>query len=117
MCRGIASAIAVTALFIAALLYYAAYFMVGLLAFVLLWHSGDLNAAWRALFVAFAIVVTVLGMALKKRQIAPATISCKILSQGFALTESVLWLAESVLCVPQQRYVPHTSTFALSELS
>jgi uncharacterized membrane protein YbhN (UPF0104 family) len=62
--RGVASAVAVTALFIAALSYYAAYFMVGLLAFVLLWHSGDLNAAWRALFVAFAIVVTVLGTAL-----------------------------------------------------
>jgi glycosyltransferase 2 family protein len=62
--RGIASAVAVTALLIAALSYYAAYFMVGLLAFVLLWHSGDLNAAWRALSIAFAIVVTALGMAL-----------------------------------------------------
>lgn len=64
MRRGIASAVAVTALFIAALSYYAAYFLVGLLAFVLLWHSGDLNAAWRALFIAFAIVVTALVMAL-----------------------------------------------------
>ena len=64
MRRGIASAVAVTALFIAALSYYAAYFMVGLLAFVLLWHSGDLNAAWRALFIAFAVVVTALGTAL-----------------------------------------------------
>ena len=64
MLRGVASAVAVTALFIAALSYYAAYFMVGLLAFVLLWHSGDLNAAWRALFIAFAIVVTALGTAL-----------------------------------------------------
>jgi uncharacterized membrane protein YbhN (UPF0104 family) len=54
MRRGVASAVAVTALFTAALSYYAAYFMVGLLAFVVLWHSGDLNAAWRALFVAFA---------------------------------------------------------------
>jgi hypothetical protein len=64
MRRGVASAVAVTALFIAALSYYAAYFMVGLLAFVVLWHSGDLNAAWRALFVAFAIVVATLGTAL-----------------------------------------------------
>ena len=64
MRRGVVSAVAVTALFIAALSYYVAYFLVGLLAFVLLWHSGDLNAAWRALFVAFAIVVTALGMAL-----------------------------------------------------
>jgi hypothetical protein len=62
--RGVASAVAVTALFIAALSYYAAYFMVGSLAFVLLWHSGDLNTAWRALFIAFAIVVATLGMAL-----------------------------------------------------
>jgi uncharacterized protein (TIRG00374 family) len=64
MRRGITSAVAVTALFIAALSYYAAYFMVGLLAFVLLWHSGDLSVAWRALFIAFAIVVTTLGLAL-----------------------------------------------------
>ena len=64
MRRGVASAAAVTALFIAALSYYAAYFMVALLAFVLLWHSGDLNAPWRALFIAFAIVVATLGMAL-----------------------------------------------------
>jgi hypothetical protein len=62
--RGVASAIAVTALLIAALSYYAAYLLVGLLAFVLLWHSGDLNAAWRALFIAFAIVVATLGTAL-----------------------------------------------------
>ena len=62
--RGVASAVAITALFIAALSYYAAYFMVGSLAFVLLWHSGDLSAAWRALFIAFAIVVATLGMAL-----------------------------------------------------
>ena len=62
--RGIASAVAVTALLIAALSYYAAYFMVGLLAFVLLWHSGDLSVAWRALFIAFAIVVTTIGVAL-----------------------------------------------------
>jgi glycosyltransferase 2 family protein len=64
MRRGVASAVAITALFIAALSYYAAYFMVGALAFVLLWHSGDLNAAWRALFIAFAIVIATLGMAL-----------------------------------------------------
>jgi uncharacterized membrane protein YbhN (UPF0104 family) len=62
--RGVASAVAVTALFIAALSYYAAYFTVGLLAFVLLWHSGDLNAAWRSLFIAFAVVVVAIGFAL-----------------------------------------------------
>ena len=64
MRRGVAPAIAVTALLVAALSYYAAYLLLGLLAFVLLWHSGDLNAAWRALFIAFAIVVVTLGMAL-----------------------------------------------------
>jgi uncharacterized membrane protein YbhN (UPF0104 family) len=62
--RGVASAVELTALFIAALSYYAAYFMVGLLAFVLLWHSGDLNAAWRSLFIAFAVVVAAIGIAL-----------------------------------------------------
>jgi glycosyltransferase 2 family protein len=40
--RGVAPAIAVTALLLAALSYYAAYFLVVLLAFVLLWNSGDL---------------------------------------------------------------------------
>jgi uncharacterized membrane protein YbhN (UPF0104 family) len=64
MRRGVASAVAVTSLFVAALSYYAAYFMVGLLAFVLLWHSGDLSAAWRALFIAFAVVVATLSAAL-----------------------------------------------------
>lgn len=62
--RGVASATAVTALLTAALSYYAAYFLVGLLAFVLLWNSGDLNAAWRALFIAFALVVATLGIGL-----------------------------------------------------
>jgi glycosyltransferase 2 family protein len=64
MHRGVVPAIAITALIIAELSYYAAYLLAGLLAFVLLWHSGDLNAAWRALFIAFAIVVVALGMAL-----------------------------------------------------
>lgn len=62
--RGVAPAIAVTALLIAALSYYIAYFLVGLLAFVLLWHSGDLSTAWQALLIAFAIVVMTLGAAL-----------------------------------------------------
>lgn len=57
MRRGVPSAVAITALLIAALSYYAAYFMVGLLAFVLLWHSGDLDTAWQALLTAFAIVI------------------------------------------------------------
>jgi uncharacterized membrane protein YbhN (UPF0104 family) len=77
--RGVASAIAITALLIAALSYYAAYFLVGSLAFVLPWHSGDLSAAWRALFIAFAIVVATLGMALlilsrTRDDLIPATV-------------------------------------------
>ena len=62
--RGVAPAIAVTALLVAAPSYYAAYFLVVLLAFVLLWNSGDLSTAWEALLIAFAIVVATLGMAL-----------------------------------------------------
>ncbi len=62
--RGVAPPIAITALLIAALSYYAAYFLIGLLAFVLLWHSRDLNAGWKALFGAFAVVVATLGAAL-----------------------------------------------------
>jgi len=62
--RGVAPAIAITALLIAALSYYAAYFLVVLLAFVLLWNSGNLSTAWEALLIAFAIVVATLGMAL-----------------------------------------------------
>jgi glycosyltransferase 2 family protein len=62
--RGVAPAIAITALLIAALSYYAAYFLVVLLAFVLLWNSGNLNTAWEALLIAFATVVATLGIAL-----------------------------------------------------
>lgn len=61
MRRGVAAPVAMTALFVAGLSYYAAFLMVGLLAFVLLWHSGDLNAAWRSLLLAFAIVVVALA--------------------------------------------------------
>jgi len=62
--RGVAPAIAVTALLIAALSYYAAYFLANLLAVVLLWHSGDLNAAWQALFAAISIAIATLAIAL-----------------------------------------------------
>jgi glycosyltransferase 2 family protein len=53
-----------TALLIEALSYYAAFFLVGLLAFVLLRHRGDLSAAWQSLFIAFAVVVAASGAAI-----------------------------------------------------
>jgi uncharacterized protein (TIRG00374 family) len=62
--RGVAPAIAITALLIEAISYYAAFFLVGLLAFVLFWHNGDLTTAWRSLFVAFAVAVAAAGTAL-----------------------------------------------------
>ncbi len=62
--RGVAQAIAITALLIEAISYYAAYFLVGLIAFVLFWHKGDLTTAWRSLFVAFAVAVAASGTAL-----------------------------------------------------
>jgi hypothetical protein len=62
--RGIPPAIVMTALLIAALSYYAAYFLVAVVAFVLLWHDGDLNAAWLSLLVAFVVVVAIIGTAL-----------------------------------------------------
>jgi hypothetical protein len=59
--RGVDPATAITALLIAALSFYAAYFLAGLLGFVALWHSGDLNNAWRSLLVAFVVVVAALA--------------------------------------------------------
>jgi hypothetical protein len=62
--RGVDAATAVTALLIATMSYYAAYVLAGSLAFILLWHSGDLNAAWRSLFAAFAFAAVILAAAL-----------------------------------------------------
>jgi uncharacterized membrane protein YbhN (UPF0104 family) len=53
-----------TALLAAALSYYAAFFAVGVLAFVLLWHSGDLTVAWRSRFVAFMAVIAAMATGL-----------------------------------------------------
>jgi uncharacterized membrane protein YbhN (UPF0104 family) len=61
--RGVPAPVAVTALIVAVLSYFSAYLFVGLLAFGLLWHSGDLSAAWQWLFAAFAGVVLLLGAA------------------------------------------------------
>ena len=62
--RGVAPAIALTALLIETVSYYAAYLLIGLLAFVLFWHTGDLSLAWRSLLIAFAVVIGALGAAL-----------------------------------------------------
>lgn len=60
--RGVSAPIAMTALLVAALSYYAAYFMVALLAFILLWDMGDLGTAWKSLSIAFFAVVITLGV-------------------------------------------------------
>lgn len=59
--RGVVPAVAITALLVAALSYYAAYLLVGLLAFVLLWNIGDLSSAWISLSVVFAVIIILLG--------------------------------------------------------
>jgi uncharacterized membrane protein YbhN (UPF0104 family) len=64
MHRGVAPAVAVTALLVAALSYYAAYVMVALVAFILLWYTGDSSNAWASLFVVFIAVVAMLAGAL-----------------------------------------------------
>ncbi|WSH65137.1 lysylphosphatidylglycerol synthase transmembrane domain-containing protein [Rhizobium ruizarguesonis] len=59
--RAVPSAIAVTALLIAALSYYTAYLLVANVAFILLWHNGDLSDAWFSLSIAFAVVIIVIA--------------------------------------------------------
>nr|WP_316651130.1 lysylphosphatidylglycerol synthase transmembrane domain-containing protein [uncultured Gellertiella sp.] len=59
--RGIAPATAVTALVVAALSYYAAYLLVALSAFSLLWNMGDFSDAWASLLVIFAVILAVIA--------------------------------------------------------
>lgn len=61
MHRGVPSAVAVTALLVAALSYYAAYLLVGLLAFVLLWNMGDLSSAWMSISAVFLGIIILLA--------------------------------------------------------
>ncbi len=61
--RGVAPPTAMTALLIAALSYYAAFLLIGLLAFVLLWNRGDLNAAWLSLSAVFAVAMVAFAVA------------------------------------------------------
>jgi hypothetical protein len=44
--RGVARSLVMTALLVDGFSYYASYLMVGLFAFVILWHSGNPSAAW-----------------------------------------------------------------------
>lgn len=62
--RTIPSSIAVTALLIAALSYYGAYLLMAIMAFILLWHSGDLNDVWLSLSIAFVVVIILVGVLL-----------------------------------------------------
>ncbi|MDG4897564.1 lysylphosphatidylglycerol synthase transmembrane domain-containing protein [Mesorhizobium sp. WSM4976] len=61
--RGVAPSLVMTALLVDGFSYYASYLMVGLLAFVVLWHSGDLGTAWLPLAIAFVIVLLALVLA------------------------------------------------------
>jgi len=62
--RGIAAPIAVAALLVAGLSYYAAYLLLAVVAFALLWLRGDLDAVWQSLFFAFALVIAAVGVAI-----------------------------------------------------
>lgn len=59
--RGVKGHIAVTALLVAALSYFAAYLMCAFAAFALLWHMGDFSNASAVLLVIFATVVAVIA--------------------------------------------------------
>jgi uncharacterized protein (TIRG00374 family) len=62
--RRIPSSIAITALLVAALSYYAAYFLMAALAFVLLWSTGDLSDTWEWLSIMFAAIVILITVCL-----------------------------------------------------
>lgn len=62
--RGITPAIAITALLVAVLSYYAAYALVAILAFVLLWYIGDSNNAWVSLLIIFLFIMSFLIIAI-----------------------------------------------------
>ncbi|MGO4440169.1 lysylphosphatidylglycerol synthase transmembrane domain-containing protein [Rhizobium sp. RAF56] len=62
--RGVPVPIAVTALLISALSYYAAYLVAAALAFLLLWRIGDLSDTWAWLSIAFAVLVALIAIVL-----------------------------------------------------
>lgn len=63
MHRGVPSPVAITALMVGALSYYAAYLLLGLAAFWQLWQRGDFSVTWQILFISFAVVVVILAAA------------------------------------------------------
>lgn len=62
--RRIPSSIAITALLVAALSYYAAYLLMAGLAFALLWSTGDLSDTWEWLSIMFAAIVILITVCL-----------------------------------------------------
>ena len=62
--RQVPSALAVTALLVAALSYYAAYFLMAAFAFALLWLDGRLTDAWRQLSIIFAVIIALIAVGL-----------------------------------------------------
>ncbi|MEK1890493.1 MAG: lysylphosphatidylglycerol synthase transmembrane domain-containing protein [Phyllobacterium sp.] len=59
--RGVPSSLVTTALLVGGFSYYLSYLIVGLSAFVILWHSGDLGSAWLPLATAFITVLLALA--------------------------------------------------------
>ncbi|MBX4927908.1 lysylphosphatidylglycerol synthase transmembrane domain-containing protein [Rhizobium binae] len=62
--RAVPSPIAITALLIAAISYYAAYLLVAMIAFAMFWYSGDLTDIWFSLSIAFVGVVILIAAVL-----------------------------------------------------
>ncbi|EJC75098.1 putative integral membrane protein [Rhizobium leguminosarum bv. trifolii WSM2012] len=61
MKRAVPSPIAITALLIAAISYYAAYLLVAFIAFAFLWYRGDLTDVWLTSSIAFGGVVALIA--------------------------------------------------------
>ncbi|MBX5227334.1 flippase-like domain-containing protein [Rhizobium sp. NLR9b] len=59
--RAVPSPIAITALLVAAISYYAAYLLVAFMAFALLWYGGELTDIWFSLSIAFSGVVVLIA--------------------------------------------------------
>lgn len=62
--RGVDGAVATTALLVAYISYYAAYLLVGSLAFILLWQLGDLRGAWLTLLISFLVLIALVALLL-----------------------------------------------------
>ena len=101
--RGVDPATAITALLIAALSFYVAYFLAGLFAFVALWHSGDLDTAWRSLLVVAVVVAAALatGVLILSRSTGMRVPAAILRLRLFARLSSMLAeVRNDVLCDP-----------------